>query len=313
MSRVIIEPSIPALIKLVEKVDAKDHDDGAASPVRPYREKKNIVFADVLTDLNKAVTYHHNQITFSQQSENLIELRNNKMKPVMEHATGCIQFLKIYYEPNFKDLGDWGANITNSGKVIIPTDIYERDTLVTALRVQHDTYPAGSSPLQPYLTKHGIDLGADVSAMAEAIAYHEEAKTKADEAENNTELRNNIVEPTIKMLRGIAEMLLKLYADNPRGICAWGFSVDDNPQKPTEQTSRLDLLTKRTYTSVKIGGLVTNLSKFDIHLYKGKEMIGDPIIIQPNKQFGVPKGYSTLTIYNPSTLSKAVVKIEVNK
>ena len=40
----------------------------------------------------------------------------------------------------------------------------------------------------------------------------------------------------------------------------------------------------------------------ELHLYKGSSTTGSPFILHTGEQFGIQKGYGTITVVNPSTL-----------
>ena len=64
---------------------------------------------------------------------------------------------------------------------------------------------------------------------------------------------------------------------------------------------------KITLKGIVIGGTITNNGTEDIHLYKGKTTTGNPIILKPGEKHGVTKGFSIITISNPSLLLVAKV------
>ena len=43
----------------------------------------------------------------------------------------------------------------------------------------------------------------------------------------------------------------------------------------------------------------------DIHVYKGKTTTGMPVIVHPGEVLGMTKGYSVITVVNPSSLVTA--------
>jgi hypothetical protein len=56
---------------------------------------------------------------------------------------------------------------------------------------------------------------------------------------------------------------------------------------------------------VVIGGTLKNNGSTDLHIYKGSNTSGDPIIVHPGEGFGIQKGYNTITISNPSNTTEA--------
>ena len=80
--------------------------------------------------------------------------------------------------------------------------------------------------------------------------------------------------------------------------------VDNSPQKPTLRTTKLKLGEQITVNAVIIGSTLTNIGSGELHLYKGKSTTGNPVIIHAGEQFGIMKGYSVVTVVNPSTLTE---------
>jgi hypothetical protein len=97
---------------------------------------------------------------------------------------------------------------------------------------------------------------------------------------------------------------MKLFSNNPKALGNWGFVVDDSSQKPKLRTTKLKLREQITNKSVVIGSTVTNIGEVDLHLYKGTTTTGTPSIIHTSEQFGIMKGYGTITIVNPSALKE---------
>ena len=162
------------------------------------------------------------------------------------------------------------------------------------------------------MAKEGIDPAALAAAVALAVDYEGEASHNRNHAQSEIELRNEKLAPVLDHLRSIGAYLMEFYSDNPRQVGLWGFMVDEMAAKPTERTTKIKLLDKATIGSVIIGGNLTNVGEVDVHLFKGKATVGNPVILSPGSVFGVPKGYSTLTVSNPSPLKTATIKVLVS-
>ena len=65
--------------------------------------------------------------------------------------------------------------------------------------------------------------------------------------------------------------------------------------------------------AVVIGSTLTNIGSGDLHLYRGKTTTGTPTIVHSGEQFGIMKGYSILTVINPSTLIEAKFTVMTSK
>jgi hypothetical protein len=93
----------------------------------------------------------------------------------------------------------------------------------------------------------------------------------------------------------------------------WGFVVDDSAQKPKLRTTKLKLGEQITVNAVLIGSTFTNIGAGDLHLYKGKSTSGTPNIIHAGEQFGIVKGFSIITVINPSTLVEGKFTVTTSK
>src|SRR5207249_1659863 len=111
----------------------------------------------------------------------------------------------------------------------------------------------------------------------------------------------------------IGGFLKKLYNDNAKELGYWGFTVDDSKQTPKYRTSKVKPAAQINVQGIIIGSTFTNLSPVDLHIYKGKTTVGTPTIISPNQQFGMIKGFSSITVVNPSTLVAGKFKVLVSR
>ena len=64
--------------------------------------------------------------------------------------------------------------------------------------------------------------------------------------------------------------------------------------------------------SIHLGSTLTNTGKPDLHVYKGKTTTGTPSIIHAGEQLGMQKGFSTITVVNPSLVETAVFTAMTN-
>lgn len=313
MARIKLNTNLSPLKNTLEAIIAKDADEGPNSVIKAYIAEQEIDLQTDLTTLQAAIVHHNNQLTFKRQSESFVERRNNTMKPVVTHLRGIAQFLKKLYAPAFVQLGNWGFHVLRTGKVILPRNVDDRHKLIEAIKEKHDSYTTSASPLLAYLIEQEIDLADDASKMAEAASYHQQSEAKSKEAESETEQRNEAAQPVIKNIRGIADFLLKIYRNNPHALAAWGIAVEASPRKAREQTSKINPEQKKTITGVVIGETINNIGPDAVHIYKARKIAGTPVVLPPNKGFQVPKGFSVITIVNPSSTQKAVIKVWVNK
>ena len=169
---------------LFKAIKAKDTADGAASVIKPYLTQHGIDLTRDATDGDTADTREAARALLSKQSENFRQLRDLKMDPVMSRLRGEAQFLKGFYKPNVDELGNWGITVSNGGKLVYPADFSARAMVFDNFKVKHDSFPAGTSPLQPYLTQHNISLTRDKTDVDDARTANSSFAQTARDAED---------------------------------------------------------------------------------------------------------------------------------
>lgn len=307
MARLIIPDDFTSQLTLLTNIIQENTDLGADSPLTAFLTQQNIVLADDATAGASAQTHETNRALLSRQSENYRQLRDNLFKLPWQHLTGGAQFLKSFYKGNTKQLGTWGIPITDSGKINYPPAFTDRVAVFTAFNTKNYSYGTGTSPLQPFLTQQNIDLAADADFVNQAATNNQNFLDAAQQSENETELRNQLWLPVLAHIKTIGNFLMKLYSNNPKALGNWGFTVDHSPQKPRLRTSKIMPGETIVFNGLIIGGTLTNIGTVEIHLYRSKDTSGTPVIIHAGEQFGIMKGYSTVTIVNPSTLTEAKI------
>lgn len=302
MARIIYPEALLQQIDLLKAIKNRHDTLAGASPLIAFLLSKGIVLADDLGASVTALQHHDKAALYERQSENSFQLRNLHWNPVMFHLRAYHQFLKAFYKPNFMEVGTWGVSINASGKILYPPDFLQRTQVIEALKDKHDSFAPNPSPLDPFITEHNADLGDDINETNIAKGHHADAISKAQQAEDETELRNLDWDPVVKHLHQIGNFLKKLFKTNPKQMGLWGFTVDSSPRAPKYQTSKVLPGGQITVKSITIGGTLTNTGTVPLHLYKGIGSAGAPEVIQPNAMFGTIAGYSTITVMNPSTL-----------
>jgi hypothetical protein len=302
MARLIIPDDFTSQLTLLTNISQENTDLGADSPLTAFLTQQNIVLADDATAGASAQTHETNRALLSRQSENYRQLRDNLFKLPWQHLTGGAQFLKSFYKGNTKQLGTWGLTITDGGKINYPPAFTDRVAVFTAFNTKNYTYGTGTSPLQPFLTQQNIDLAGDAGFVNQAATNNQSFLDAAQQSENETGLRNQIWLPVLAHIKAIGNFLMKLYQNNEKALGDWGFTVDNSPKKPRVRTTKLKIGEQITNKSVVISSTVSNVGEGDLHLYKGGSTTGTPVILHKDEQFGIQKGWSTITVVNPSTL-----------
>lgn len=313
MARLNIPEDFNSQVILLNNIIAQNTSLGADSPLTAFLIQQNIVPDNDAATGTAAQSHNSSRSLLKKQSENHRQLRNNYFTTPWAHLTGSVQFLKTFYRGNTKELGNWGITITDSGRVNYPAAFIQRRAVFIAFVAKHKSYAAGSSPLQPYLTQQNINLDADSVLVEQATTANTNSIAAAQQSENETELRNQLWLPVLAHIKTIGSFLMKLYINNQKALGNWGFIVDENTQKPRVRTTKLKLGEQITTNAVLIGSSFNNTGSGDLYLYKGKTTTGIPNIIQPGQQFGIVKGFSVITVVNPSTVREGRFTIVTNK
>ena len=177
----------------------------------------------------------------------------------------------------------------------------------------HKSFAPGESPLQWYLDEHDIDVDANLQSAADALTEEGERNTTTGDGQLATQMRNKIWAPSVKALHLIGAYLMNLYHEDSRKMAVWGFKVVEDGGKESLQTSMLDPLENRVQKSVAIPSVFTNVGEDDLQLMKGIKADGKMVTVKPGGQLGMTKGYSTITVYNPSSLVMGKYTITINR
>ena len=307
MARIVFPEGVTPEVKLLKAVVKKHTDDGDASPIKDYLDQNEVSLDKALLFAAQAENIEATRVLLNSQSGNFIQLRDLSFHPLLSRFKGEVQCLKSIYQNNPKELVNWGINIEGDAKVVYPVGFGELCTTMTSFITKHLGFAAGSSPLDAYMAQHHIDVAADKTSISTAISFHDKAVAAAGQAENLTQQRNILWNPTVTQLKGIGNFLMNFYGENTKGTGNYGYVVDNSTPKPKVVNSTIKLLDKITLKGIVIGGTITNNGTEDIHLYKGKTTTGNPIILKPGEKHGVAKGFSTITISNPSLLTTAKI------
>ncbi len=307
MSRLIFPDGVAAEIGLLTSVNKKHTADGTTSILEEYLKVHQFDLPQAVLDAATVKTMDISRSLLFKQSSNFTQLRNLEIAPVIAHLKGEVQFLKSIYSNNTKELGNWGITVEDPNKIVYSNNF---DTIAATAKTfftKHLGFAVGKSPLLPYLTQNKIDVTVDKAAIETAIEYNEQAITATTQSENITQLRNILWGPTVTHLKGVGNYLMNFYGNNQKGCGEYGYVVDNSVAKPKIVKTSIKLLDKTTLKGLVIGGTITNEGTEDIHLYKGLTTNGNPIILKPGEKYGIAKGFSAVTVSNPSNLIAAKV------
>jgi hypothetical protein len=316
MARIIFPRDFLQQQRLFDFVKEKQESYPVAdpSPLNPFLAEHGIDFTADTIAKDEASVFEETRSAKSNQAENFTQLRNSKFNPVFARLRNYAQFLKVLYKPAFKQAGNWGIPITNRGRINFPPAFAQRALIMDALQAKYDTYtPAGSSPLDTYLTQHACSIATDMAAVGDARTFHEQAKQLANEAEDATQDRNNKWNPVMDHLHAIAGFLMALYNNSPKEAGLWGFTVDHSPRAPKTMTTNLKLSSSITLNCMVLGSNLKNTGTVNLNVYNGKTTTGPFVTVAPGDVLKIAKGMSTITILNTSSTTKGIFSTIRNK
>ena len=309
MARLIIPEDFSSQRKLLEAIFAQHSQQADDSELTAYLVQNNIDLAAHRTTAVTAQTHDDSRLVLSKTSTNYTQLRNLLFDPAISNLKSEVQFLKSLNKTNPKQLGEWGITVVGDSKISYPSNFDDLATVAKLFFDKHLSFADNTSPLFAFVTKNNINVASDKQAIENAISHHNSATQAAKDSENATEQRNLLWLPIMDDMRGIGNYLMKLYPDNPRALGAWGFTIDESGTKPKQVVTKILLSDKTTLKGVVIGGTLNNIGTVDVHIYKGSTTSGNPIIIHAGESYGIAKGFSTITVSNPSNTTEAKINV----
>lgn len=314
MARLVIDPKFIYRTNLFKKVLAKDTADGAGSIIRAFMTENDIVLADDDTDVDDAIVFHNDFEQLEKDAEKKTKERDNLFDPVWEDHTKMVQFLKKFYKNNIAKLGDWGVEV-NGKKIVYPADFVNRRLRVLAFIAKHNSFAVGTSPLTSFLAEadNDIDIAQNLTDATDALTPHDDAKQFAINAETKRADRDNLMDPVTDHIEMIGNFLVGHFPNNPRKAGDWGYTVDTSPKADATREGVINMGSPKKLSHLVVNSILLNTSAFPIEAYKGDEVIGEPIMIQPNIPFVIRRGWGKTTLRNPSDTQKASYKGTFNR
>jgi len=223
------------------------------------------------------------------------------------------QFLKLHFMDNVKSLSVWGITISATGKITYPQDQGGKLELVDGFWSYHSSLTVGTSPLDPFIDTNEINVPKILTKIANAKTNYAALALNVIAEQQETGERDRVWASVWKNTKSIGGYLMKLYVSNTKMVCNWGFNVVDAGSKQVLRTSKLILGSKLTVGNNVLGSTMSNLGTDDLHIYKGKTTTGTPIIVKAGEHLGLLKGFSTITVVNPSVLVAGKFSTLVNR
>lgn len=310
MSRAQIPSNFSKKIDLLNTIKKKVDADGDASPLLEMMAKK-LIDLDADTVKGAAAIVFDDDFRFlSKKSQNQKQQVDAAMKIVIKDTTGAYQNLKSLCEPNFKEVGDWGAVITDGGKFTNPITYEGWMDWFTLMKAKNDSYATPAvSPLLSYLTTMGVSLSDDATNGAAALVKQSLQEANKSASEKARQDRDNKFNPVMNHLRSIVKFLMTLYPDNVKELGLYGITVVLTAK--VAKVRKVKILFGQTKLKVKLvlKSIITVTGTEGINIYKGKTVSGTPIHVPAGGKWLTTKGYSIVCIANASTTNDALFSI----
>jgi hypothetical protein len=306
MSRIVYPHQFSAQRKLFISIKQKHDADGPASSLHILLSENNI---DLVADEaagNNADSHHSTYEDLSRLAEQLSEERNNLFKPAWKNLQRSVQFLKALYPQNVRRLGDWTITVNQKDRIAYPRKFSQRAQMVVAFIAKHNSFPVGSSPLQIFLDENAINLATDLANVNAALLRHDEFEEARRMKEAERELRDTKWKPARQHIRIIGSYVKSLFRGKVHQAGDYGFTVNSSPAPKKTRTTRLSSGSFITIKGIVIGSKFINKGNSELHLFKSRKTKDQPVVISPDSSFEIPKGYSVITVFNPSKVENGV-------
>jgi hypothetical protein len=298
MARINFPNIFAGIVKLFK--DAKKKHDTMLPPktLQPFLDEETIVLADDLLEVTAAETANTDFDKAGKEAEKLSKERDKKFGPVWIEHEGAVQALKKLYRKNPNKLGDWGVTVNAGGRISYPPDFVGRQGRVLVFIAKHNSFPVGTSPLQPFLDENDIDIAANKTDADNALLDHNNFIIQDDLREQKRVERDTTIAPIEDHLRGMGQFLVNHFEKNPKKANDWGYEIDDSPQADVTRDGVVKFASQKTLQQLAIGKVISNTSSIEWKLFKGKTTSGVPVVLAPGGKFTIIRGYGTSTIKN---------------
>lgn len=302
MARQVFPITFALKVKLFGDTDAKDTADGATSIIRPYLVQQGY---DMSVDRGNVATAVTNNLAFEKNfklAEKLHELCVVKLTPIIKDHKTVVQSLKTFYSKTPHSLGDFGITVVGK-RIVYPADRVELCTAIAFLINYNAGLPAGTSPLTPaFLTENKIDLAANLAALPTILDNNTKSKVASDASQTASQKRDNGIAIIVTHLRGICGFILKQFPKTPKKANEWGNVIDNSPKGSKLTTLKFPKGTNKVIYSAVAGSIVQITGAASLTFTKGVAGTGTAITLATGDTWQVPKGYTTMTVKNPSLL-----------
>jgi hypothetical protein len=264
-------------------------------------------------DKAKAIVANERQDKEQKLAEAFKEERDLLFNPIFKNHKKMVQFLKVFYQPNIYQLGDWGVDVVANTRIVYPRRLADRIDSIKAFVTKFNALPPAENPLILYLANNPEIVMPAIVQLEAIKTIHNNFDKNSKNAEEATEERNGLWHPVMAHVRIIADYLKNLFFQNPKKLGRYGFEVNENKRSSVFRTTKIKLGQTVVTKNNTIGGTLINTGKTEVIIYKGKTATGKSVNVLPQNSFNIIKGYSFMTIVNTSFTETAILKIEKNK
>ena len=305
-----VSTNLESQVNLLGTINTKVSADGAGGPLVAYLAEQGIVLAN---DVAKGVTVTNNYTIYladSKTSQDFREQRDAIMIPIEKRIIGCVQFLKGFFQPNYKSLGDWGITAEVGGKITLPATEEEWQTLIEAINTKNSSYIFPLiSPLQQYLNLNNIILANDITNFAAAMVKSASMASAKVTAEDAHKLVVKDWAIPLSHIRLIVAFLMKLYAGKAKKLGYYGITVVNTPKVQKTRNIKLSITENKLRQEAELGSVLVNMGTGSLNIYKGKTITSTPTALAAGEKLLLVKGYSTFSVQNPSSVIKGILQI----
>ena len=301
---------------LFKSIKAKHDADlllPTGSVLTPYLNEQSINLGNDLILVVAADAAHELFKVLDKLSEDKREKRDNIINPAFEQHRGMVQFMKRLKRGKVHELGDWGVTVSNIDRIDYPEDFLSLRLAIKAFIDKHNTFPAGTSPLQPYLNEHPeIDLVQTLADLATSLTLHTEFDQANKDAEEQRELRDTKFAMPYQHILGIGQYLMGLFADNPHNLGAWGYIIDDHTRVRTKEYT-LEAAQKIDLKKLNVGSKVFVLSDGEVSITASTKIPnfkGGRGVANKQNPYTLSYGNGNSTIENTSTTSQVTFTVQ---
>lgn len=312
MSRIIHPEDFETRQSRFNSIYDKNKADGKNSDAAPFILQKKLDMEAMKVKADKAATYEKTRKSYTEISLHATEVRDHHFEPVWTFTEGAFQYLKKLYKGELTEMVFWGAPLVGNSKLVYPSEFAKRNAIFLALKEKHNKDVANSA-LNPYINKKGVDMADLVLHSADALNANLMSENNANLAEDMTKKRDAEWMPVWQATMDITGFLAGLNDTNKNALAVWGVVVDSSAQAARLRTSVIKPAATMHGNSILIGSAFTNIGTTDLHVYRGKSTKGTPMIVKPGEQLGMIKGFSAITVMNPSTLVTGKFTVMANK